>query len=124
MGDKFVARVYEAGTAEAWKSEIAAAARPHIPKEPIAGPIRMRLVFFFPRPKKHFTKKGLRADAPIYHTGKPDFDNSAKAVCDALKTLGFYKDDALIYACHVTKFYHLVGAFTGCSISLEEIETT
>lgn len=123
MGDKFVARVYEAGTAEAWKGQIAVAARPHIPKEPLTGPLRFRLHLFFPRPKKHFLKNGLRADAPIYHTSKPDFDNCAKAVCDALTTLRFYEDDAQICGSHVIKFYEQPGGFSGCSIALEKILT-
>jgi hypothetical protein len=45
MGDRFVARVFDAGTAEAWKSEIALAARPSLPPAPLAVPIEMRVEF-------------------------------------------------------------------------------
>lgn len=95
MGAKFVARVYDAGTAECWKSEIAVAARQHL-TEPLQGPLRVELTFYFPRPKSHFTKKGLRPEAPQWHTCKPDADNAAKAVLDCLTTLGMWGDDVQV----------------------------
>lgn len=54
------ARVFDPGTAEGWKSAIAEAARPHLPREPLAGPVALEVAFSFPRPKKHFLKAGLR----------------------------------------------------------------
>lgn len=125
MGDRFVARVYDAGTAEAWKSEIAAAARPFIPDEPIRVPVSLDLIFVLPRPKGHYrTGKHageLRPDAPLYHTAKPDFDNLAKAVSDTLTTLGFFRDDALIVDHTLTKLYHF-GTHTGCVIEISEAQ--
>lgn len=75
MGDKFVARVFEAGTAEGWKSLIAKEAAAHVPDVPIFGPVRVDAFFLFARPRSHYrTGKHadqLRADVPIWHVGNP-----------------------------------------------------
>ena len=110
MGGKFVARVFDCGTAEAWKSCIAAAAAQHKPAAPISGPVRLRIAFHLPRPKGHYTsgkiERGLRATAPNYHTGKPDADNLAKAVMDALTQCGwFWADDAQVAVLTAIKRY-------------------
>ena len=109
MGNKFVARVYDAGTAEEWKSQIAMAAQSKIPAEPILGPVKMQMEFNFERPKSHYrTGKNshmLREDAPTWHIGKPDADNLSKAVKDCLKTLAFFKDDSQVCIEIVCKNY-------------------
>ena len=114
-GKKVSVRMYDPGTAEGWKSCVAIAARDHLPPEPITGPISLHLGFRFPRPKSHFTKKGLRPDAAIYVTSKPDADNAAKAVMDCLTQLGAWKDDAQIVALEVMKVY---GDKPGCTVSI------
>jgi Holliday junction resolvase RusA-like endonuclease len=124
MGNKYVARVFEAGTAEEWKSLIAAAAKPHTPPTPILGPVRVDLRFFFPRPKSHFlTGKNaafLRDDAPWWHTAKPDRDNLEKAVLDALTQLGgFWRDDSQVCDGWVLKQY---GSHPGVMVSIGEKE--
>lgn len=110
MGDKYVARVFESGTAEGWKSLIAQAARPHTPKAPLVGPVFVDVVFYFARPKSHYVgnnpAKALRKDAPLYHTSKPDRDNLDKAVLDALTQLGgFWRDDAQVCSGIIAKMY-------------------
>lgn len=126
MGNKFVARVYEAGTAEAWKSDIAIAARRAYPeRNPIVGPIYVSLAFTMPRPRGHY-RTGKRSaeprdDAPRWHFQKPDCDNLAKAVMDALTQLGgFWQDDSQVGMLFVTKHY---GKNTGCRITIEPIKT-
>ena len=123
-GGKFVARVFDCGTAEAWKSCIAAAAAQHKPAEPIAGPVRLRLCFYLARPKGHYTggkiERGLRATAPHYHTGKPDADNLAKAVMDALTQCGwFWGDDAQVSVLTAAKLYADSG--TGAQVEIKEV---
>ncbi len=110
MGDKFVARVFESGTSEGWKSLIASAARPVTPPEPITGPVLVNATFFYLRPKSHFRAgnplKGLRADAPVWHIGRPDRDNLDKALLDALTQLGgFWRDDCQVCAGEIKKVY-------------------
>lgn len=70
-------------------------------KEPLA----MQIVALFEIPKS-FTKK-QRADIEnglLYPTKKPDADNIAKVVCDALNDVA-YKDDTQIIDLHILKFY-------------------
>lgn len=100
------ARVFSPGTAESWKSDIASAAREKLPAEPLKGPISLDVTFYFPRPKSHYTKKGLRPDAPKWHTGKPDRDNLEKAVLDCLTTLRMWDDDAQVCTGCVRKVYN------------------
>ena len=124
MGNKYVARVFEAGTAEGWKSLIAAAAKPHTPPVPILGPVRVELTFVFPRPKSHYrTGKNagvLRDDAPTWHTSKPDRDNLEKAVLDALTQLGgFWRDDSQVCAGSVSKRY---GSPCGMLVIIKNLE--
>ena len=92
------ARVYDAGTAEGWKSAVAVAARDVLPAVPIAGPIAVEIQFSMPRPKSHYGAKGAVKPAfeSAQHTQKPDLDNLAKAVLDAMTVLRFWGDDAQI----------------------------
>lgn len=126
MGNgKFCARVFDSGTAEAWKGAIAAEAAKHRPAAPISGPVRLRICFYIARPKGHYTaskpERGLRATAPHYHTGKPDADNLAKAVMDALTQCGwFWIDDAQVAVLTAAKLYADSG--TGAQIEIREVQ--
>lgn len=114
-------RVYDPGTAEGWKSQIAVAALPHKPSARIEGPIHVTLRFFFQRPKGHAGKKGLKPNAPTYHTAKPDADNLAKAVLDCITQLGFWRDDSQVSALDVLKKYSDSAPY--CEITIYEITT-
>lgn len=122
MGNqKYQARMYDAGTAEGWKSCVAAAAKEFIPPQPLAVPLRVTLVFYMPRPKSHFRTNGaLKYNAPIWFTGKPDSDNLAKAVLDALTILGMWVDDSLVVKLTAVKAY--CGKRTGCDAIIERID--
>lgn len=112
------ARVYDPGTAEGWKSQIALAGRDHIPAQPITGAVRLCLQFIIPRPKSHYFKNNaLRMVAPTLCTKKPDADNYAKAVMDALTVLRFWNDDSQVAVLHVQKLY---GGNPGCRIEISE----
>jgi Holliday junction resolvase RusA-like endonuclease len=119
FGDKWMARVYDSGTAEHWKSQIAIAAKPFLPLAPLIGPLELHLTFQFPRLKHHFGS-GKKADAlkngaPYFHASRPDFDNLAKAVCDALTQLGMWRDDNQIADCRIVKAY---GPHQGCAVKI------
>jgi Holliday junction resolvase RusA-like endonuclease len=112
------ARVYDPGTAEGWKSQIAMAAREHVPHAPLSGPVKLRLQFHIPRPKSHLRANGeLKPTAPYLNTKKPDADNYAKAVMDALTTLRFWQDDAQVAELSVRKAY---STQAGCLIEIAE----
>ena len=109
------ARVYSANTAEAWKSAIALAAKPHRPKAPIECPVSVSISHFMPRPKSHYGKRGLKENAPTVHASKPDVDNLLKAALDALTSIGYWRDDAQVWHTTVTKIY---GDFSGATITI------
>ena len=114
FGTVVTARIYTPGTAEAWKSQIAIAARPHVPKEPLLGPIRVDVTFWFPRPSNHYrTGKfagQLKEDAPRFHTVKPDRDNLDKALLDCLCLVGFFRDDSQVVGGEIWKLYVTQGS--------------
>jgi Holliday junction resolvase RusA-like endonuclease len=136
-GGKWAARVYDPGTAEHWKSQIAVAAKEATidngtrcvagPVPTFEGPILLRVECFFPRPKSHFRSSGaLKESAPSYVCTKPDFDNCAKAVADALTQLGFWRDDSQVCAHVFVKRYVLPAdqehnAFCGAHIEIREL---
>lgn len=92
-----------------WKGQFAALAAQHIgSKPPFAQgvPLAARIEAYFPRPKRLLTRKSP-AVAP--HTGKPDADNIAKIVLDALAP--WMHDDAQVCDLRVEKRYcDLAGA--------------
>lgn len=115
-------RVYDPGTAEGWKSQIAIALRGHYKAPPVfTGPVSCTLQFTMPRPQSHFRTGRhageLREGVATFHAGKPDADNLAKAVLDALTTIGIWKDDSLVARLIVVKLY---GKRPGCYIEIEE----
>ena len=78
--------------------------KPHLPKTASEAPIRLMIVFFFDvkQPKKIWGK---------YKTTKPDVDNFAKELIDAMSEdekngkRGFWKDDSQIVDLHIVKYY-------------------
>ncbi len=120
FGDKYQARMYDAGTAEGWKSCVAAAAKEFLPGAPLEAALRLTLVFYLPRPKNHYRANATLKDwAPIWFTGKPDADNLAKAVMDALTTLGMWKDDSQVAKLTSVKAY--ATDKPGCDVTIEEM---
>lgn len=75
------------------------------PSIPPLGPISCTMRFVFARPRSHCNSAGkLRRSAPRQHIYKPDTDNLAKFVLDALNGV-FYKDDSQIYKLSIEKKY-------------------
>ena len=78
--------------------------------EPLRGPVKAFIRATYPVPTqkgKRRLKKQEKLDRyanRIHPTEKPDLDNVAKAVCDALNGLA-YEDDAQIYVLEITKNY-------------------
>ena len=80
-----------------------------------AGPVRLNILAFFPIPKS-LTKKQRTAilEGKNKPTKKPDADNIAKAILDALSGLA-YKDDAQIVQLTIGKYYCYPDEFPeGC----------
>lgn len=60
---------------------------------PLEGPLRLKAVFVFPRPKNMLWRKRDMPRAP--HAKKPDLDNCLKSLKDALGKLA-WNDDAQV----------------------------
>lgn len=114
------AGVYDPGTADGWKSLVAIAARPYLPASPIDAPVRLDLVFLFPRPARLMRKKDPEGQIP--HTAKPDRDNLDKAVMDALTAIGMWRDDALVCAGSVEKYYVAKGRPSGALVKISVLK--
>jgi Holliday junction resolvase RusA-like endonuclease len=69
-------------------------------KELIDYPVKLILDFVFPRPKNMIWKKKEMYSIP--KASKPDFDNLAKSVCDALNGI-LWVDDSLVCKADITK---------------------
>lgn len=68
------------------------------------GPVRVEVWCVFVRPKSHYGRKGLlKQDAP--RLPRPDVDNLAKGVMDALTTCGVLSDDVVVKDVRCKKRY-------------------
>ena len=111
-------RVYDPGTAEHWKSEIALAARSAgLAGAQLSGPVALTVEFLLPRPKRLCGKRAEPWRIP--HTSRPDVDNCMKSVFDALTVIGAWLDDSQVYECIASKHYVELGAHCGAWISVE-----
>lgn len=82
-------------------------------KTPLEGAIKMNILFQFKKPKS-WTKK--KKEAAFWHTQKPDADNLAKAVKDALNGVA-YRDDSQICDMKLAKIW---GETDRITIELEK----
>lgn len=97
--------------------------RPHAPSEPLLGAIEMHLTFYLPIPKSASRiKRTQMLNAVILPTHKPDFDNLAYLVTNALKNL-VYKDDAQVTDCTIRKRYSDRPRTTIKIITIDELQT-
>jgi len=65
-------------------------------RPPHAGAIWLAMTFRFQRPMGHFGKTGLRRSAPLEMVVRPDIDKLVRAVQDALKEAGVYRNDSQV----------------------------
>lgn len=126
FGNKWQARVYDAKTAEGWKGQIAISWKQRMPDafEPFVGPVALSIIFQLPRPQYHYGKRGLKEDAPKYCMKKPDADNFAKAVMDAMTQLGVFVDDSQVCDLRAVKKFVRDGEIAGAHISVKELDPT
>lgn len=115
------ASVYDPGTAEEWKSIVRHEAKAAWDGVQFGGMIAVSLMFWFPRPKSHYNSKGLKITAPRLHTSRPDADNLAKAVLDALTNLGVWRDDSQVAVLLICKYYSNTEV-CGADVAVKEEE--
>lgn len=101
----------------AWKQLLTLMINQQTPREPLAGPVSVHLVFYGSRPKSLMTKKANPDEMPDLR--KPDVDNLAKAVMDVMKNCGVYNDDAQVWSLVVKKRYVMKDSERGPGVYLQ-----
>ena len=66
--------------------------------------VRVTVAYYFPRPKKHSTKKAIRDGLPVYHTSTPDVDKLLRATLDSMTQIVF-EDDSQVLLGSCLKLY-------------------
>mgnify|MGYP001222990834 CR=1 FL=1 len=90
------------------KADFRIVAQQKAPAQPFSKPLFVEIVCYFSRPKSHYgsgkNADVLKPSVPFHHTKKPDADNCAKFVFDALNGI-FWTDDSIIAGFKVHKAY-------------------
>lgn len=84
---------------QAFKQAIGIKAKEVYKGKPLTCPLRLSVLCIFPR----VSGMPLRGER-IWKDTKPDFDNLAKAICDALNNV-IWRDDSQVVSAWVEKFY-------------------
>lgn len=91
------------------------------------GPVMVTLLASIDRPARLVPnpkgRKQQPPDAAFWAPCKPDPDNIAKAVCDAMTRAGIYSDDSRIVRLVVEKRYVAIGADVGVLVMVERLPT-
>lgn len=87
-----------------WRQAVAAEALGAMHDALLTGPVIVHADLYFQRPKAHYLTGGLRENAPVWHTTKPDMDKLQRALGDAMTGIVF-RDDSQICQWHVRKMY-------------------
>lgn len=91
--------VYRDSRLSAVRAEMLEYLRKAVPKEPITGPVRMEVCYYF-------SSKSKRQDGMPKIT-RPDTDNLVKGLKDCMTEAGFWLDDAQVYFETISKFWSL-----------------
>ncbi len=90
----------------------------------LEGPVAVRVVFMFERPKSHFgTRKGepyLKASAPHFKTSVPDVDKCLRALLDPLTEMKVWVDDSQVVIAHAAKRYCNEGERPGALVLITD----
>jgi crossover junction endodeoxyribonuclease RusA len=86
--------------------------KPFKPKTPLVGPIELKVIWQFPRGKRHKHYE--------WRVTKPDTDNLQKMLKDCMTEVGFWNDDAQVVVEHVEKLWS--DEPTGIAIEIEVLD--
>jgi Holliday junction resolvase RusA-like endonuclease len=119
MGSKWTAQVYNPKSADGWKQLVSCYGAGRI-AHPLDEPCRVEVAFYCPRIKGLMRKRD--PDGPVPNMTRPDVDNYAKAVIDAMQDSGWFVDDSRIVELVATKLYHAKGGKPGAMIEVSVID--
>jgi len=88
-----------------------------MPDTPYEGPLRVSICWDFPFRKSE--SKARRKLAPLHIPSRPDVDNLAKGMLDAMTTLAFWRDDSQIADLRLIKRWNEPS---GIRVFIEEID--
>ena len=97
-----------------WERSVRSYANDEKPQAPYDCPLRVHIQFYMTRP----ASKPKKA---VWPTTKPDIDNLAKAVTDAMNGL-IYTDDSRICEMVLTKYYEPDSRKVGVRVQVMELE--
>lgn len=91
----------------------------------ITSPVSLSIAFLFPRPKSHYTSKGLlKPSAPLFHSVRPDGSKLLRSTEDALVDAKLLHDDSLIAIGTFTKRYCRDGERPGAILTIISLSAT
>jgi len=96
-----------------WYRECLSTAIKHKPKKPVEFGVALELYFNMPKPK------GVKK-SEVAHIKRPDYDNLAKAVTDAIVKAGVLKDDNIVSIATISKMYENP---VGCKIVIKSLRS-
>ncbi|WP_117017103.1 RusA family crossover junction endodeoxyribonuclease [Aeribacillus pallidus] len=98
-------RMYDPKKSSDFKNYVRLVASEHRPDKLLEGPISLT-VKVYKKSLKSFSKKKIAAAeaGELRPTSKPDVDNYAKSIKDALKNV-IWKDDSQVVDLHISKWY-------------------
>lgn len=109
-------RLHSAPKSANWRAVAAQQMASERVGEVITGPVRVRLIAIMPRPKSLPKKQGCER---LWRATKPDIDNIAKAVFDALVTAGIIGDDRQIVDARMSRPTAAVGETPRVIVTVE-----
>jgi len=108
------ARAFKDSETRSWMCTVAQCAAPVLPSVPLEGPLAVEIVAVLPRPDRLLRRSkrtgellGGASEGLMYAPTKPDADNIAKGILDALKS--HWRDDRQVVALSVQKYYCEAG---------------
>ena len=109
------ARVVQGKGVKQHQSDIAAIAAQYAPEVPFAGPVSVSIMCIMPRPKSAPKRQPNRA----WHAKRPDADNLAKSVLDALSA--WWVDDCQVAELQVRKIVASIHETAGYRVVVDEL---
>lgn len=91
-----------------WEQELSKMLLPSVARKH-SGPVKLEATFAFPVPPSCSKKEREDRLAQGWHTQKPDRDNLAKALMDALNHVGIWDDDSQVCTGNVEKRWSETG---------------
>lgn len=109
---------------EPWRNSVINAAKLILGDEmPLAGPLKLTVMFTMPRPQNHYgcgkNAGVLKSASPVYHTVKPDTTKLLRPLEDALTDIRFWHDDTQVALQVAVKRY---GEHPGAEVIIEKLQ--